>query len=353
MTANAAITRVMQINEVEPEDGYEVEIEMITEVYVPGGARIKSIVDAGEYWMLQDESGSLIHVTVPEISLACMEFTKLWSFHSGGISRAVLDRESHSSVSVDTSGSIWAYDLQTRESVAKRKFSQGITCLSRAHQSMDTNQSVFFLGHENGFVRQVVRCSDGWRLAACFRAHKSRVLAVCCSPSGEEVVTCGTDRTLFFFAINDEALVPMAFTVLPCSATSVVWTTQGVIVGCEDGTLLCVTPPQSHDHVAAATYEFKPEIAQQQFMLPPPLWPPPPKKEPSQDENGKANDEGVLIILATFTLVAPTSQHCPSPCGLTCTLSVKHLAAVARLKILLDLVSAIYKSLPARSWRRA
>lgn len=287
-------TGVLQINEVEPEDGYEVEIEMITEVLVPGGARIKSIVDAGEYWMLQDESGSLIHVTVPEISLECMEFTKLWSFHSGGISRAVLDRESHCSVSVDTSGSIWAYDLQSREALAKRKFPQGITCLVRAHQSIDSNQSVFFLGHENGFVRQVVRCSDGWRLAACFRAHKSEVLAVCSSPSGGEVVTCGTDRTLFFFTVNDGNLEPLAFAVLPHSPTAVVWTSEGVIVGCEDGTLLCVTPPQTHDHEAIATYEFKPEIAQQEFVLPQSLWPPPPKKKADEGEEGEGKvDEGM------------------------------------------------------------
>ena len=300
----------MQINEVEPEDGYEVEIEMITEVYVPGGARIKSIVDAGDFWMLQDESGSLMHVTVPEISLECMDFTKLWSFHSGGISRAVIDRDSHNCVSVDTSGSIWAYDLRTREALAKHKFPQGITCLMRAHQSMDTNQSVFFLGHEHGFVRQVVRCSDGWRLAACFRAHKGGVLAVCISPSGGEVVTCGSDRTLFFFNINDEALVPMAFTLLPCSATSVVWTSQGVIVGCEDGTLLCVIPPQNHDHAAAATYEFKAEISLHKFVLPQSLWPPPPKKEAAADDDGNANEEGASTSMHEFTLAASTVQCC-------------------------------------------
>ena len=107
------------------------------------------------------------------------------------------------------------------------------------------------------------------------------------------MVTCGTDRTLFFFTINDETLVPMTYTLLPCSATSAVWTSQGVIVGCEDGTLLCVIPPQSHDHVAAATYEFKPEIAQHKFVLPQSLWPPPPKKEAAADDDGKANEEGV------------------------------------------------------------
>lgn len=283
----------MQISEVEPEDGYEVEIEMLSEVHMPGGARIKSIVDAGEYWMVQDESGSLIHVTVPEISLDCMEFTKLWSFHSGGISRAVLDSESHSAVSVDTSGSIWAYDLQSGEAIAKRKFPQGITCLIRAHHVVDSNQSMFFLGHEHGFVRQVLRCSDGWRLAACYRAHKGGVLAVCSSPSGGEVVTCGSDRTLFFFTVNDDGnLEPLAFSVLPHSPTALVWTSQGVIVGCDNGTLLCVTPPQNHDHVAAATYEFKAEIAQQEFLLPQSLWPPPPEKEVEEGEEGNADDEG-------------------------------------------------------------
>lgn len=302
----------MQINEVEPEDGYEVEISMITEVKVPGGARIKSIVDAGEFWMLQDESGSIIHVTVPEISLDCMEFTKLWSFHSGGISAAVLDRDSHACVSVDTSGSIWSYSLQSRESLATRKFPQGITCLAQAHSSMDSNQSVFLIGHEHGFIRQVVRCSDGWRLAACFRAHKSSVIAMSCSPSGAELVSCGSDRNLFFFTFNDGIIEPHGFTAIPSSATSAVWTTQGVIVGCDNGALLCVTPPESHDHVSATTYEFQAEITQHEFILPQSLWSPPPKKEAEDGEEDKAQDEGEYTApQCTMTCISTCSKQSP------------------------------------------
>jgi WD40 repeat protein len=283
----------MQINEAEPEDGYEVEIEMLTEVPVPGGARIKSIVDAGKFWILLDEAGSLIHVTVPEISVDCMEFKILWSFHSGGISKAVLDSGSHSCVTVDKSGSIWSYDLRSRKALAKRQFPQGITCMLRAPVTMDPNQRVFLLGHDHGFVRQVVRCSDGWRLAACFRAHKSAVLALCSSPSGGEVVSCGSDCTLFFFTINNGKLQPLAFTLLPHSPTAVVWTSQGVIVGCDNGTLLCVAPPKSHDHMAATTYEFKADISQHSFILPKSLWPPPPKKAPQDDEKDTTDDQGM------------------------------------------------------------
>jgi WD40 repeat protein len=285
----------VQINDIEPEEGYEVEIEMLTEVKVPGGARIKSLTTAGQNWFLLDESGSLQHIKVPEISLDCMEFSKLWSFHSGKICHLFVDDASHSAVSADSSGNIWAYDLLSRTSFTTRKFPQGITCLIRAHRSQDTNQSVFFLGHDEGFLRQVVRCSDGFHLSACVRPHKEAVAAVCISPIGSLLASCGHDRTLFFFTVEDNVLEPLAFCSIPLAPITAIWTMEGVIIGCEDGTLLCVTPPDSHDHTTHATYEYTAVILQREFTLPKELWPAPPKPDKGVDEDGEAEDDGAAL----------------------------------------------------------
>lgn len=279
----------MQINDLEPEEGFDVEIDLIAEIKVPGNVRVKQIIDSGDHWVIVDEAGSIVHVEVPDISPARMKFTRLLHFHSGGITAMLTDRTSHNAVSGDAAGSIWAYDLQSHACLASRTFPTAITCITAASTVMDTKESVYYVGHEGGFLRQLLRCTDGWHLTKCYRPHQQALIAMSLSPDGSSLVTCGQDGSLFFFSAEDNCLEPHAFTTLSREPVALVWIAAGVVVGCQDGMLLCVQPPDSHDHVAAATFQYEPTVAEHAFTLPKAMWPAPPKEASSRRQTGDAD----------------------------------------------------------------
>ena len=289
----------MQINDAEPEDGFEVEMDLITEVKVPGNVRVKQLVAGGKHWVVVDEAGSLVHVDVAEISPARMTFKRLLQFHAGGITAMLTDRTSHTAVSGDVAGSIWAYDLQSQACVTSRKFPTAITCITGASIMVDTKESCYYVGFQGGFLRQLLRCADGWHLTKCYRRHQETLIAMALSPDGGRLVTCGQDGSLFFFLADDNCLEPQAFTVLSRSPAAMVWTTTGVVIGCHDGMLLCVQPPDQHDHNAAATFQFDATVAHEAFRLPKSMWPAPPKKACSEQGNGSKEGNDSTGVAST------------------------------------------------------
>lgn len=283
---------------------------MITEVQVPGHVRVKQIVVNSDHWIIVDEAGSIVHVDVPEISPSHMEFTRLLHFHSGGITAMQADRTGHSAVSGDAAGSIWAYDLRSQTRVCSRTFLTGVTCITGASVNMDTKETVYYVGHEGGFLRQLLRCTDGWHVLKCYRPHQQTLIAMALSPGGETLVTCGQDGSLFFFSVADNCLEPHALVKLSQTPASLVWNASGVVVGCENGVLLCVQPPANHDHNTAATFECDAAITQHTFMLPRSLWPQPPKKASTEDETVDPETKtGVTVLVERPRCSATDTGH--------------------------------------------
>lgn len=254
-----------------------------------------------------------MHVDVPEMTPSQMKFTRLMKFHSGGITALVADRSGHGAVSGDAAGSVWAYDLQSQSFVCTRAFPTGVTCITGASAKIDTKESVWYVGHQGGFLRQLLRCTDGWHLRKCCRPHQQSVVAMAVSPDGASLVTCGGEGHLFFFCVEDNCLEPHAAVNLSKSPVSMVWTEIGVVVACEAGILLCVQPPDNHDHTTAASFLCEAKITEQTFMLPKSLWPKPPANPGSGDEAADADDKtGAAMAVERATSVHRcrcTEQH--------------------------------------------
>jgi hypothetical protein len=264
--------KLLQLAEVEPlDDEHELEIEMITELPVPSKARIKTLVDAQTHWLLLDESGRLLRVALPAtgpITSACVSFDTLLTFHGGGITAIVPDGGSHDAVSSSMDGTIWAQSLDGKGAYAVHQFSTGVTCLVSC-KSSKPGAPAFLIGHSQGFFRRAVRCLDGWCVTHTSKPHSANVIAVCTSPLGCDLATIAADGTLFFFRNQDGVITPHAFTSVDRSLVAALWLGNEVVVGSADGTLLRVTPPVEHDHVARGTYRYAPTLQQQVLHFPP------------------------------------------------------------------------------------
>jgi hypothetical protein len=53
-----------------------------------------------------------------------------------------------------------------------RKFTSGVTCISRLPPAVDPAEHCYILGHADGVVRLVSRSTDGWKLLQAIKPHK-------------------------------------------------------------------------------------------------------------------------------------------------------------------------------------
>lgn len=261
---------LLQLAEVEPlDDEHELEIEMAAELPVPDKARIKTLVDAQNHWLLLDESGRLLRVALPAtgpITPGRISFDTLLTFHGGGITALLPAAASHDAVSSSLDGSIWAQSLDGTATNLVQRFPTGVICMVPC-KSSKPHTPAYLLGHAQGFFRRAVRCSDGWRVTHASRPHTADVIAVCTSPQAKDLVTVAADGALFFFRIQDSVITPHAFTSVARPLVAALWLADEVLVGSPDGTLLRVAPPVEHDQVAQGTYKYEPKIQQQDLHL--------------------------------------------------------------------------------------
>jgi WD40 repeat protein len=292
----------LQVNDDEPaEDDNELELDMVAEIFVPGGARIKSLLDSKDHWLLMDEGGRILKATLPQsgsISQESVTFTTLLNFHGKGVSKLLSDRYGHYTISCGRDKSIWVHSPTSQACTAVRHFASGVTCMIEVPGTPASGET-YLLGHEGGFVRRIIRCADGWKLTHAFRPHRSCVTCICASPDASGIATTAEDGTLFFFSLQGAALTPTAYTSLSQCPVSIVWLDQGIVVGCQDGTVLQVTLPTEHDHVSTGTYEYTADIANHTFQLPKGLWPQKPKKV-KECERAATSSSGLLRSCCFF-----------------------------------------------------
>ena len=236
-----------------------------------GGARVKTLLDCASHWLLLDEGGRLLRAALPAsgaIAPDSVAFDTLCNFHGAGATALLPDRAGHVALSSSLDGTLWAHDLAANRPLATRRFATGIRCMVECPGVATGAPTEVLLGHLGGFVRRAVRCADGWKLTHASRPHVADVVALCCSPDGQHAASVAADGTAFFFRDAGGALEPLAVAQLTTAPVAALWLAEGLVVGYRDGRLLCVEPPQQHDHAAQATYVYEAVVREWRISLP-------------------------------------------------------------------------------------
>ena len=193
------------VRDAEPDDDQiEVLIEPIREAAIGDGAgglcNVKSIITTEpDHWLVQDANGGIVRVAVGEDG-EIGESTRLTSFHGGSINGMDVSAVSDHAVTAGSDGTVrlWAY-AEKRE-VYRHKFCAGCTFVQMAPAYVDGSQRTIVAGFDDGVVRILLRCSDGFKVIDCFKPHSKKVTVVRFSPDGNVLATGSSDGTVFFLA---------------------------------------------------------------------------------------------------------------------------------------------------------
>ena len=254
-------------------DDNSVELDPIFEVAVSSSPEIKALVPVGQTWMLQDERGRLLRVDLPASAALAEsgppESSTLIAHHAAGVSQLLADPAGHYTVSAALDGTAWVHDLSGNVGICTQSFGSGITCLVPAADGEPSARCfAYFTGHQDGTLRRIVRCADGWKLTHACKPHHGSIVAVCLAPTGKHMATVASDGSVFFLAIDGSALQPIAQADLGIAPVGAQWIGAEVVVACQEPVLLRVTAPLAHAHHAAGTYTCAVAVKQLAVELP-------------------------------------------------------------------------------------
>ena len=216
-----------QIMELESDDdaGINCTITPVQQVLVecpgmPGkNVAVKAVVDKGKgRYVIQDHNGAIIELAVRKpkdassgsggdsgtdatVQLAVGSSKAVVKCHSGNIVGLIPSPMSHHMVTAGQDGSVRVYNYtqNTTKSLFEVSFPTPATVISGVPKSVDPSGRIVVVGFEDGVVRVLLRCLDGFKILYVGKPHKDAVTAVCVSPDGTYCVTGARDKTLFFF----------------------------------------------------------------------------------------------------------------------------------------------------------
>jgi len=284
------------VRDAEPEDDrIEVLIEPVKEAAIGDGAgglcSVKSIITTEpDHWLVQDANGGIVRVGIGEGG-ELGESRQLTSFHGGCINGMDISAVSDHAVTAGSDGTVrlWAY--AERREVYRSKFCAGATFVQMAPAYVDGSQRTVIAGFDDGVVRILLRCSDGFKIVDCFKPHNKRVTVAKFSPDGSVLATGSADGTVFFLAakypksppkapkLPGVTLAPIGFAKAPGGVSALQWHENmkepKLLVGCETGHAFEMKAPnwkpgQPDSVDSTITFEFEATATHYTFNRPRP-----------------------------------------------------------------------------------
>ena len=284
------------VRDAEPEDDrIEVLIEPVKEAAIGDGAgglcSVKSIITTEpDHWLVQDANGGIVRVAIGEGG-ELGESRQLTSFHGGCINGMDISAVSDHAVTAGSDGTVrlWAY--AERREVYRSKFCAGATFVQMAPAYVDGSQRTVIAGFDDGVVRILLRCSDGFKIVDCFKPHNKRVTVAKFSPDGSVLATGSADGTVFFLAakypksppktpkLPGVTLAPIGFAKAPGGVSALQWHENmkepKLLVGCETGHAFEMKAPnwkpgQPDSVDSTITFEFEATATHYTFNRPRP-----------------------------------------------------------------------------------
>lgn len=228
------------------------ELRPSAEIALPPGTRVRCLLWLDRRtWLVADDAGGLLRVAVPLnlLDAAAYRCSRIFSCHAGRVAGVATLPGCHVVVTAGADGSVRATDYASGAALQQRGFGVAATCM--AMLAADGACCQLAVGFQDGSVRRLQRCSDGWLLLGAQRPHSAPVVALAVSRASARAASVAADGTAFFFDMcSDQEWRPVGFCRLQGGIpTCADWAPCGsrLIVGCATGVLLEVAAPASGD----------------------------------------------------------------------------------------------------------
>ncbi|XP_072781190.1 cilia- and flagella-associated protein 44 isoform X3 [Taeniopygia guttata] len=255
-----------------------VEMEPMNELWLGKNVSLNFITKIHDheqpFWFAQDTSGAIWKLDLT-FSNMTHDPERVCTFHSGAIEAVSVSPFTYLMATTALDRSVRIYDFGSNSQVGVMKFKQGGTALTWAPAVVNPEGGLIAVGFEDGVVR-IIEVYDPKRLPGhagraneiaeinlkqVFKPHAAAVTALAYKPKGDVFATGSKDKTVFFFAIEDE-YKPIGFICVPGPVQALQWSPPShdkstLLILCENGFAVQVPAPLRGKHDAATTYHIK------------------------------------------------------------------------------------------------
>uniref|UniRef100_A0A8C6J259 Cilia- and flagella-associated protein 44 n=1 Tax=Melopsittacus undulatus TaxID=13146 RepID=A0A8C6J259_MELUD len=242
------------------------EVEPMKELHVGKNVSLSfmsKIHDSGQaFWYAQDNNGAIWKLDLSFSNMVSLVVCFLISF----------DFFNSFAVSPFHTGSVRIYDFISDRQLSEMKFKQGGTALTWAPRVVSFCY-LMIVGFEDGIFR-IIEVYDPkglpviagigtaeLNLRKALKPHAAAVTALAYERNGAVLATGSKDKTVFFFAVEDE-YEPIGFICVPGPVQALQWSPPShaqstLLILCENGFVLQVPAPVPGEHNTASTYQLK------------------------------------------------------------------------------------------------
>ncbi|XP_014812720.1 PREDICTED: cilia- and flagella-associated protein 44 [Calidris pugnax] len=255
------------------------EVEPMNELHVGRNVSLSfmaKIHDSGRpVWYAQDTNGAIWKLDLT-FSNMTHDPECLYTFHSGRIEAVSVSPITYLMATTALDRSVRIFDFISNSELSEIKFKQGGTALMWAPRVVNPKGGLIAVGFEDGVVRIIeVYDPKGLPVLAghkktqnakinmkqAFKPHAAAVTALAYERSGDVLATGSKDKTVFFFAVEDE-YKPIGFICVPGPVQALQWSPPShvkstLLILCENGFALQVPAPIPEEHDTVSTYQIK------------------------------------------------------------------------------------------------
>ncbi|XP_061222638.1 cilia- and flagella-associated protein 44 isoform X1 [Neopsephotus bourkii] len=252
------------------------EMEPMNELHVGKNVSLSfmsKIHDSGQaFWYAQDTNGAIWKLDLT-FSNMTQDPECLFTFHSGRIEAMSVSPITYLLATTALDRSVRIYDFISNRQLSEMKFKQGGTALTWAPRVVNPKGSLIIVGFEDGIFRIIevydpkglpVIAGTGsaeLNLKKALKPHAAAVTALAYERNGAVLATGSKDKTVFFFAVEDE-YEPIGFICVPGPVQALQWSPPShaqntLLILCENGFVLQVPVPVPNEHNTASTYQLK------------------------------------------------------------------------------------------------
>uniref|UniRef100_A0A803Y6J2 Cilia- and flagella-associated protein 44 n=1 Tax=Meleagris gallopavo TaxID=9103 RepID=A0A803Y6J2_MELGA len=275
--------RVWNFEAIDPADSVDetglLEMEPMNELRVGKNVSLSfmcKIHDCGQpFWYAQDANGKIW-----KLDLTFSNITRdpecLCTFHSRRIEAMSVSPMTYLLATTALDRSVRIYDFISNSQQSEIKFKQGGTALSWAPHVVNPKGSLIAVGFEDGVVR-IIEVYDPKglptlaerpnisnaeiNLKQAFKPHTAAVTALAYERNGDVFATGSKDKTVFFFAVEEE-YKPIGFIHVPGPVQALQWSPPShvastLLILCENGYVLQVPAPLPEKQEPVSTYHIK------------------------------------------------------------------------------------------------
>ncbi|XP_009981330.1 PREDICTED: WD repeat-containing protein 52, partial [Tauraco erythrolophus] len=255
------------------------EVEPMNELHVGRNVSLSfmsKVHDCGQpVWYAQDANGAIW-----KLDLTFSNMTRdpecLCTFHSGRIEAMSVSPVTYLMATTALDRSVRIYDFISNSQLSEIKFKQGGTALTWAPRVVNPKGGLIAVGFEDGVVRIIEvydpkglpvlaghtkRENAEINLKQAFKPHATAVTALAYERNGDVLATGSEDKTVFFFAVEDE-YKPIGFICVPGPVQALQWSPPShvkstLLILCGNGFALQVPAPVPEEQETVSTYQIK------------------------------------------------------------------------------------------------